>query len=98
MQIRLDELSWPGVRGAKKNSRPMAQSLKCILMLFIDLTWDEQSRRIANWSGFLGASRDYLAGIVERFAHLGIIDEHCAELWREADANRQAQSQPDPAR
>jgi len=63
-----------------------------------DLTWEEQVRCIAHGAGFLGSSRDYLANIVAHFAHLGIADDHCAELLRAVDAHLEAQVKPEPAR
>lgn len=45
----------------------------------------DQVRFIATGAGFLGTSRDYLASIVDHFAHLGIADHHCSDLLREVD-------------
>lgn len=51
-----------------------------------DLTHEEQVRFLAHGAGDLGTSREYLANIVEHFTHLGITDDHCAELLRAVDA------------
>lgn len=45
-----------------------------------DLTFEEQVHLIATGAGFLGSSREYLAGIVDHFAALGIHDADCAAL------------------
>jgi cation transport protein ChaC len=56
-----------------------------------DITRSDQVRYIATGSGFLGTSRDYLANIVDHFAHLGIEDDHCTGLLREVEAYRPPQ-------
>ena len=53
-----------------------------------DITRSDQIRYIATGVGFLGTSRDYLANIVEHFAHLGIEDDHCTGLLREVEADQ----------
>ena len=63
-----------------------------------DITRDEQIRYIAHGAGILGTSRDYLASIVDHFAHLGIADDHCTDLLREVDAYLAAQAEQEPAR
>lgn len=63
-----------------------------------DITRDEQVRYIATGSGFLGTSRDYLASIVNHLTHLGIADEHCADLLRAVEAYLAAQSEREVAR
>lgn len=51
-----------------------------------EITREEQIRYIATGSGTLGTSRDYLASIVDHFAHLGIEDVHCTGLLRDVNA------------
>lgn len=51
-----------------------------------DLSRVEQVRYIAGGAGVLGTSRDYLAGIVDHFAHLGIHDADCTALLQDVDA------------
>lgn len=63
-----------------------------------DLTHGEQVRYVAHGAGELGTSRDYLANIVDHFAHLGIADDHCTDLLREVDAYLAAQAEQEPAR
>jgi len=63
-----------------------------------DLTRDDQIRCIAHGAGRLGTSREYLANIVDHFTHLGISDEHCADLLRAVDAYLAAHATREPAR
>jgi len=63
-----------------------------------ELTYEEQIRYVAHGAGDLGTSRDYLANIVGHFTHLGITDDHCADLLREVDAYLAAQAEQEPAR
>lgn len=63
-----------------------------------DLSQEEQVRYVAHGVGELGTSRDYLANIVDHFAHLGIADDHCSDLMREVDAYLAAQAEQEPAR
>ena len=62
------------------------------------LGFDEQVRLIARGTGFLGSSRDYLAGIVDHLRTLDIHDADCAALLdavdREVAATRPAAPQP----
>jgi cation transport protein ChaC len=50
-----------------------------------DLSYARQVEMIATGEGFLGSSRDYLAGIVAHFDVLGIEDTDCATLLRDVD-------------
>jgi cation transport protein ChaC len=63
-----------------------------------DLTHEEQVRYIAHGAGDLGTSRDYLANIVDHFAHLGIADDHCTDLLRAVDAYLAARAAKETAR
>lgn len=63
-----------------------------------DITRSDQVRCIATGSGVLGTSREYLASIVDHFAHLGIVDDHCTDLLLEVDAYLAAQTEAEPAR
>jgi cation transport protein ChaC len=51
-----------------------------------DLPRETQVEYLATGAGFLGTSRDYLAGIVSHLDHLGIDDPHAAALLRDVDA------------
>lgn len=55
-----------------------------------NLTREEQIQFIANGSGFLGTSKEYLENIVAQFTVLGIVDKDCSALL--ADVERHAQS------
>ncbi|PWJ21658.1 gamma-glutamylcyclotransferase [Jannaschia seohaensis] len=63
-----------------------------------DITRDEQIRYIATGAGVLGTSRDYLANIVDHFAHLGITDAHCEDLWRAVEDYPAARPNKETAR
>ena len=50
------------------------------------LTHEEQVRFLATGKGFLGTSMEYLENIVSHFSALGILDEACEFLLRDAQA------------
>ena len=57
------------------------------------ITREEQVRCIATGAGFLGTSREYLVNIVEHFALLAIVDDHCADLLEAVDAYLAAEAE-----
>lgn len=63
-----------------------------------EIAREEQIRCIATGSGILGTSRDYLANIVDHFAHLGIEDDHCTGLLRDVDAFMASSPKEEPVR
>lgn len=54
------------------------------------LSYADQVRFCATGSGVLGTSHDYLKNIVQQFATLGVVDEHCTTLLRDVEDYRQA--------
>ena len=54
-------------------------------LIDVDLTRDEQIRCVATGVGFMGSSLDYLRGIDQKFAALGIQDNEVTSLLRGAE-------------
>lgn len=53
-----------------------------------NLSHSEQAQLIATGTGVLGSSLEYLENIVGQFATLGIVDDECSALLRDAQAHR----------
>ena len=63
-----------------------------------EISREDQIRFIATGSGTLGTSQEYLANIVDHFAHLGIEDDHCTGLLRDVNAFMASIAEKEPAR